>query len=174
MSQSNSIKKAAMHADMCKNTARKYLNAGKLPSEVTTPHLWRTRTDPFEESWPEIVEKLKLFPGLESKTLFEWICKQYPTMYSEGQLRTLQRRIKQWRAEYGEEKEVFFEQIHYPGDIGESDFTSMDTVGVTIGGVPYSGIFGNSGWIGGDSNLKCQERIYFRSPGPTGPTPNSS
>ena len=83
---------------------------------------WRTRQDPFEGHWKEIEALLDLDTSLEAKTIFDWLQRQYSGEFEDGQLRSLQRRVKQWRAEHGPEKEVFFDQIHYPGEICASDF----------------------------------------------------
>jgi hypothetical protein len=53
-------------------------------------------------------EKLEINPGLEAKTLFEDLQRRYPGRFADGQLRTLQRRVKAWRALEGPPKEVFF------------------------------------------------------------------
>jgi len=71
---------------MDEKTARKYLYAGKLPSELKTEHTWRTRTDPFEGHWEEVCEKLVDNPGLEGKTLFEDLQRRFPDTFSDGQL----------------------------------------------------------------------------------------
>jgi len=42
---------AAAKAGLHRNTARKYLKAGRLPSEMAVPRTWRTRKDPFAEHW---------------------------------------------------------------------------------------------------------------------------
>jgi hypothetical protein len=98
---------------------------------------WRTREDPFDEVWDQLQDKLEINPGLEAKTLFEWLQRLYPGRYSDGQLRTLQRRIKHWRGLSGPAKEIFFDQIHKPGELCESDFTHMSELGVTINGLPF-------------------------------------
>ena len=85
------------------------MKAGKLPSEMNKPHTWRTREDPFAEVWPKAEEKLKEIPELTAKELFEWLMGKYPGQFQEGQLRTFQRRVRQWRAQSGPPKEVFFE-----------------------------------------------------------------
>ena len=128
---------AAMKAGMDEKTARKYRRLGKLPSEIKQEHTWRTRKDPFEDVWGNIKSMLEINPGLEAKTLFEDLQRKNPGEFSDGQLRTLQRRIKHWRAVEGPSKEVFFSQIHKPGELGQSDFTHMDKLCVTIGGVPF-------------------------------------
>lgn len=128
---------AAAKAGMDEKTARKYLRSGKLPSDIKVEHTWSTREDPFADVWPEIKEKLETNPGLEAKTLFDYLQRIYPGTFSDGQLRTLQRRIKIWRAQEGPPKEVFFPQIHKPGELCQSDFTSANTLGVTISGQPF-------------------------------------
>ena len=100
---------------MDEKTARKYRNAGKPPSELAKLHTWRTRPDPFESVWPSVLPFLESNEGLQAKTLFEWLRREYPGRFHDGQLRTLQRRVKAWRALEGPAKEVMFEQIHEPG-----------------------------------------------------------
>jgi hypothetical protein len=129
---------AAVKSGMSENTARKYLRLGKLPSQSKQNRTWRTREDPFKDDWSAIKSKLEGNSGLEAKTLFEWLQREYPGRYSDGQLRTLQRRIKQWRALEGLAKEVFFDQRHKPGELCESDFTHMGKLGITICGIPFN------------------------------------
>jgi len=128
---------AAAKSGMDEKTARKYRRLRKLPSEVKAEHRWRTRKDPFEDVWEDIRSKLEVNPGLEAKTLFEDLQRRYPGRYADGQLRTLQRRVKVWRALEGPPKEVFFPQVHKPGKLCQSDFTTMDDLGVTIAGHPF-------------------------------------
>jgi len=125
---------AAMKAGMDEKTARKYTRSDKLPSEIKKEHTWRTRTDPFEEVWEELRRKLEINSGLEAKTLFEDLQRRYPGMFSDGQLRTLQRKARRWRALEGPAKEVFFDQEYHPGILCQSDFTRMKELGITIGG----------------------------------------
>ena len=123
---------AADKARMSERTARKYLKIGKLPSQLKKNHDWPTREDPFRQDWPIILEMLELNSGLEAKTVFEYLCRDLARDYQENQLRTLQRRFKNWRATQGPAKEVYFSQIHYPGDLAASDFTHMNDLGITI------------------------------------------
>jgi transposase InsO family protein len=132
-----SLASAAAKADIDEKTARKYRDLGKLPQEVKADHFWRTREDPFCDFWQGMVEKLLLNPGLEAKTLFEDLQRRYPGRFSDGQLRTLQRRIKIWKALYGLPKEVFFSQVHRPGELCESDFTHMNSLEITIQRLPF-------------------------------------
>lgn len=125
---------AAAKAGMDPKTARKYRDAGTLPSQCRSEHAWRTRPDPFEDVWEGIHDKIAVNPGLEAKTLFEDLQRRFPGKFADGQLRTLQRRIKRWRALEGPPKEVFFPQEHHPGVLCESDFCRMGSLGVTIQG----------------------------------------
>lgn len=136
--QGKGIGAASAMTGMCEKTAKKYLNAGKLPSELKVEHDWRTREDPFEDVWDELRKKLGNNPGLEAKTLFDDLKKRYPGKYQDGQIRTLQRRVKRWRAVEGPSREVFFPQEHHPGDIGASDFCHMNELAITIAGQPFA------------------------------------
>jgi hypothetical protein len=128
---------AAAKSGMTEKTARKYRDLQQLPSQVAAQHTWRTRQDPFEDDWPWVRAQLEINPGLEAKTLFESLQRDLPGKYQDGQLRTLQRRIKIWRATEGPAREVFFPQVHHPGVLCESDFTHMNDLGVMIAGVPF-------------------------------------
>ena len=63
------------------------------------PHTWRTRKDPFEAVWPELKQRLEERPEMTAKVLFKELQERYPDQYAEGQLRTLQRRVRAWRME---------------------------------------------------------------------------
>ena len=129
---------AAAKSGMDVKTARKYERLGQFPSEIRCEHTWRTRADPFVEVWPEVRTQLESNPGLEAKTIFEYLQRTYPGRYSNGQLRTLQRRIKTWRALEGPAKEVFFPQDYKPGELCQSDFTWMNKIGITISGQRFN------------------------------------
>lgn len=128
---------AALKADMNVKTARKYHKTKKLPSDMKVKHDWRTREDPFSEDWDWVKRQLELNDGLEIKTIFESLQRQNPEKYTENQLRTLQRKVKIWRIQGGCQKEVYFEQVHYPGELSQSDFTHMGKIGVTIRGQSF-------------------------------------
>ncbi len=132
--QEQTLAQAAAKARMCENTARKYLRSERFPSQSKPERSWRTRQDPFQEVWEQVRGMLELNPGLEAKTLFEWLQRHYPGQYADGQLRSFQRRMKRWRALEGPAKEVYFPQTHQPGQLGESDFTNMNELGITICG----------------------------------------
>lgn len=130
---------AAVKAGMDPKTARKYRRLGRMPSEVRIMDRdWLTRADAFAEVWPQIQEQLQLHPGLEAKTLFADLQRRFPGQFADGQLRTLQRRCREWRALEGPAKEVFFAQVHHPGRLCASDFTHCTELGVTISGMPFA------------------------------------
>ncbi|MBV8129675.1 MAG: IS21 family transposase [Planctomycetaceae bacterium] len=129
---------AAAKADVHRNTATKYLKAGRLPSEIAVPRTWRTRKDPFEEHWEaEILPRLVDAPELEALMLLELLIERHPGHYELAHLRTLQRRIREWRAQYGPPKEIFFAQEHRPGEAMQTDFTWATELGITIAGEPF-------------------------------------
>lgn len=137
MSKHGKVGRAALRAAMDRKTARKYVASGKLPSDGREVRSWRTRPDPFAEDWPEIADRLADAPELEALALFEDLLKRRPDRYHPGQVRTFQRRVKQWRAQEGPDKEVFFPQEHRPGEAGQTDFTDAGELGVTIGREPF-------------------------------------
>src|SRR6202521_4700671 len=129
--------RAALRVGMDAKSARKYRHADRLPSESLTPRTWRTREDPFQDVWPQLRDLLELNPGLQAKTLFEDLQRRFPGRFPDIQLRTLQRKIKAWRATEGPAKEVFFDQIHRPGQLAAADFTHMNDLHVTLAGEPF-------------------------------------
>lgn len=134
MSKHGHIGLASMRAGMDRKTGRKYVAAGLLPSEMVKERDWRTREDPFAEHWAEVEARLVETPALEAKTLFEVLVEKYPDRYEPGQLRTLQRRIKVWRAAHGPDKEVVLAQQHRPGEAAQTDFTWATELAITIAG----------------------------------------
>jgi len=131
------VGRAALRAGMHRNTARRYVVSGALPSESVSPRRWRTREDPFAEDWEQVAARLEAAPSLEAKALFEDLLRRQPGRYEPGQVRTFQRRVQQWRATEGPEREVFFAQAHRPGEALQTDFTWAPELGVTIGGEAF-------------------------------------
>ena len=137
MTKLGSLGKASMKSGMHRNTGRKYVNTDKFPSELRQARDWRTRADPFEADWGDIEKRLESAPELEARTLFEDLMRRRPDFYQEGQLRTFQRRVKDWRAHHGPDKEVFFPQEHRPGEALQTDFTWATELGVSIQGTAF-------------------------------------
>lgn len=138
------VGKAALRAGMDRKTARKYRDSGLLPSETKKPRAYRTRPNPFEKDWEYVKGLLKDAPELEGQTLFEHLTQVNPGRYVEGQLRTLQRHLRRWRAQEGPPKEVFFAQEHRPGEAIQTDFTSGNELEITIGGEPFDHLLCNA------------------------------
>lgn len=104
-------------------SARRLESAVTLPSQRPPRH-WRTRADPLAEVWAsEVVPMLEGAPSLMAVTVLEELQRRHPERFADAVLRTLQRRVSQWRAEHGDERELFFAQEHPPGRLGLSDFT---------------------------------------------------
>lgn len=99
---------------------------------------WRqTHPDRFAEVWTEVESMLETDPGLQSQTLMQWLIDEYPDRFDWGHLRTLQRRIRKWRALKGPDQDVKFPQRHIPGKQSQSDWTYCNELGVTIDGQPF-------------------------------------
>jgi hypothetical protein len=127
---------AAAAAGMSVRAARQW-QRGPLPSELKKPRNWRTRIDPFSEAWEKEVVPLLARDAagvLQATTVLDVLEERTPGRFGHGQLRTLQRRIRDWRALHGPVKEVFFEQQHVPGREAAVDFTHATDLGVTIAG----------------------------------------
>lgn len=133
-----SQEQAAVKANLkSRKTVAKYERLGQLPSELKKPRQYRTRADPFAEDWSEIEQMLETAPELEAKSVFEWLLEKEPDKYHEGQLRTLQRRVADWRA-LNQDKVAVLDQAHQPGAALQTDGTWLTELGVTIGGRPFN------------------------------------
>jgi transposase InsO family protein len=136
-SKGRTQEQAAVKANIkSRKTVAKYEQRGQLPSELKQPRRYRTRADPFAEDWLELEKMLHAAPELEAKILFEWLCEQRPGMYQEGQLRTLQRRIAEWRA-LNQSQVATLEQVHRPGEVLQTDGTWLSELQVTLAGEPF-------------------------------------
>ena len=127
---------AAAQAGMSVRAARKW-QRGEMPSEAKRERHWRTRVDPFAEAWAaDIVPLLERDERgvLEAVTLLDVLKERHPGKFSDGQARTLQRRLRDWRAEHGPERMVKFQQTHIPGREAAIDFTHASDLHVTIAG----------------------------------------
>jgi len=157
LAEGKTIATAAAAAGMSERSAYAW-KQGALPSDTKTARSWRTRTDPFDEVWDaELVPLLKADEHgvLEATTLIADLQKRHGNRYGLGQLRTLQRRVHEWRALHGPGKEVMFEQRHQAGREGAFDFTDCAELGVTIAGQVFEHLlfqfvlsFSKWRWIG--------------------------
>jgi len=127
---------AAARAGFSERSARNIEKRNFQPAD--SKRNWRTKPDPFAKVWEkELLPLLEREPGLQAKTLLEHIQDLHPDDFPDSMLRTLQRRVRQWRATAGPEKEVIFRQKHPPAWQGISDFTHADELKVTITGQPF-------------------------------------
>jgi len=109
-----SITMSAIKAGVSRNTARKYLRQADPSKQEKQPHDWRTRKDPLEVAWSAARGMLETAPELEAKALLEHLSERTAGGIDEKVLRTFQRRVRQWRLEHGNEKEVFFRRKRGP------------------------------------------------------------
>lgn len=131
---------AAAAAGMSERTARAW-KAGPVPSDTKTPRLWRTRTDPFADVWETDVLPLLRDDErgiLQATFVLELLRERHPERFDDSHLRTLQRRMSDWRALEGPDKEIYFPQEHIPGREGAFDFTCCNELAVTIGGQVFA------------------------------------
>jgi hypothetical protein len=131
---------AAAGAGMSVRSARRW-HKGPYPSQAHKPHGWRTRPDPFGAVFEsEVVPLLAADEKrlLEARTILGELERNHPGAFAAGQVRTLQRRIREWRALHGPAREVYFPQAHPPGREAAFDFTNCNDLGVRIGGEPFA------------------------------------
>ena len=133
--QTHSVAVAAAKAGFSASSGYRIVEDPTLPS-TREQERGRRRPDPLADIFDsEVVPLLKAAPGLRSIGIFEEMKRRYPDL-NPGIRRTLERRIRAWRAIYGAEQEVMFRQTHEPGALGLSDFTEMSDLGVSVAGVP--------------------------------------
>ena len=137
-------KLCAVRSGMSERTARKIdkgLHHTQKPSKARD---YKTRSSKIDKVWDNDLEPmLRQDPELQPMTLFLYMERTYldnngNPIYNDSVLRTLQRRVKKWHAINGKDKDIIIPQDHYPGVQGLSDFTHMNNLGVTIGGVPLN------------------------------------
>ena len=146
----------------------------------------RRRADPFVDVWEnEVLPMLQAAPGLRAIAVFEELCRRHPELGS-GTRRTLERRIRAWRAVNGPDREVIFRQEHPPGRMGLSDFTEVADLGITIAGevldcrlyhfrLPFSGFEHAHVVLGGESFVALAEGLHVKTrPTPTLPLQSPS
>jgi Mu transposase, C-terminal domain len=167
--QTDTVPIAAAKAGFGTATGYRIERDARLPSTRKLPR-GRRRPDPLADVWDtEIVPMLKAAPGLRSVAVFEEMLRRHPEL-GLGIRRTLERRIRGWRALHGAEREVIFRQVHEPGRLGLSDFTDMADLGITIAGVvldhrlyhfrlAYSGFEHGHVILGGESFVALAEGL---------------
>ena len=141
MNQGKTQEAAAKAAGMSVRSAQTW-KEGPLPSETERSRSWRTRPDPFADVWADKIEPMLVADTegvLQATTILAAINegRSEDDRFDEGQVRTLQRRIRDWRALQGPPKEVYFEQAHPPGREAAIDFTNCNELQVTVQGLPF-------------------------------------
>src|SRR5579862_3328870 len=125
---------AAAKSGFSRATGYRIEDDPRLPSQKKAPR-GRRRPDPLAEVWDgEIVPILKSAPGIRAIAVLEEIRRRHPEI-AAGIRRTLERRMRTWRALVGPDLDVIFRQEHEPGRLGLSDFTDTSVLGVTVAGV---------------------------------------
>lgn len=128
---------SAAKADISERTGRRLEKEG-FPEPIKRH--WDTRKDPLIDVWDsELLPLLELESTLTGLTLWEYLEEKYPDTYPHSILRTLQRRVKHFKATQGPDKVVMFRQSMPPGQQGLSDFTHPRTA-ITILGKPFEHI----------------------------------
>jgi hypothetical protein len=165
--QTNKPPVAAAKASFSTSTAYRSEKDPRLPSQKMMPRE-RRRPDPLADVFDaEVVPMLRAAPGLRAVAIFEEMARRHSEL-GAGIRRTLERRIRSWRAIHGEEQEVIFRQVHEPGRTGLSDFTDMGDAAITIARAPldhrlyhfrlaYSGFAHAHVVLGGESFVALAE-----------------
>lgn len=141
---------SAAKAGISRRTAQR-IESGTHRPKRGRPRDWKTRQDPLDGHWEtELLPMLEREPRLHPITLFETLQELYPGQYDD-KLRTVERRVKDWKAQHGKPKEVMFKIQHTPGVLGLSDFTHLKGVTVTVREQPFQHILYHyrlafSGW----------------------------
>ena len=86
LNQGKTLEISAARSGMDEKTARKYREQDKLPSEIKAGRIreWCTREDPFNELWDVVVPFLEVNGGIEAKTLFQYLQREYTGYFSDG------------------------------------------------------------------------------------------
>lgn len=135
--QTDTVPIAAAKAGFGTSTGYRIQTDPRLPSQKVGTRA-RRRPDPLLGIFAEeVIPMLEAAPGLRTVAVFEEVIRRHPEL-NPGIRRTLERRVRQWRAEHGAEREVIFRQVHEPGRLGLSDFTDVTGLGVTIAGEPLA------------------------------------
>lgn len=167
--RSDPVAAAAAKASLSPATGYRLARDPRLPS-LKKGVRGRRRPDPLGDLFEtEVVPLLQASPGLRPVAVFEEVLRRHPDL-GAGIRRTLERRIRSWRALHGAEQDVIFRQTHEPGRVGLSDFTDMAELGITLAGQPlehrlyhfrlaYSGFEHAHVVLGGESFVALAEGL---------------
>ena len=142
LNQGGSLRLAAMKAGMDRKTARKYRDLGQLPSETSTAHQGTQAAGSaratFGRDWRNCCS---VSLACRPRRWWSGCSGNTRARTGNGSGGRVERRVRQWKAEHGPAKEVFFSQVHEPGRLGSSDFTHMDEPGRDHSGAGRSRIW---------------------------------
>ena len=126
---------AAARAGFSERTAPRFDADPTPPSNRKTVH-GRTVSDPLEGYWEDdILPLLEKDGALQAVTLLRHLQGLHPLAFPDDRIRrTLERRVRRWRALNGPERDIIFRQASEPGRMAQSDFTHADELGVMIAG----------------------------------------
>ena len=125
---------AAAKAGFSRATSYRIEADPRLPSQKEAPR-GRRRPDPLADLWDaKVLPILKAAPGIRAIGVLGEMRRRHPEI-NPGIRRTLERRIRAWRALAGPEQDVIFRQEHEPGRLGLSDFTDTAKIGISIAGI---------------------------------------
>jgi transposase InsO family protein/plasmid stability protein len=167
--QTDALPVAAAKASISRASAFRFERDGRPPPHREAPR-GRRRPDPLSDIFEaEVVPMLTAAPNLRAVAIFQEMSRRHPDL-PEGTRRTLERRIRSWRALHGAEQEVIFRQVHEPGRMGLSDFTDMAELAVTVAGerldhrlyhfrLAYSGFEHAHVILGGESFVALAEGL---------------
>lgn len=136
--QSHSQRTSAARAGFSERSARRFDADPTPPSKRNIVH-GRTVADPLEGHWEnDLLPLLEKDSTLQAVTLLRHLQGLHPLIFPDDRIRrTLERRVRQWRALNGPERDIIFRQTPEPGYMAQSDFTHADELRVTIAGQPF-------------------------------------
>ena len=137
--QNHSQRTSAARAGFSERTARRFDADPTPPSKRKIIH-GRTVTDPLEGYWEnDLLPLLENDSALQAVTLLRHLQSEHPLTFPDDRIRrTLERRVRQWRALNGPERDIIFRQAPEPGHMAQSDFTRAEELGVMIAGQPFA------------------------------------
>ena len=169
--QTHSQRTAAARAGFSERTARRIDADPRLPSQRKIER-GRTVADPLTEVWErDLLPILEREPAVQAVTLLRHLQQLHAERFADDSVRrTLERRVRDWRALHGAAKDVIFRQSPEPGRMSLSDFTDAGSLGVTIAGEVfehrlYHFVLAYSGWehvgvvLGGESFTALAENL---------------
>ena len=133
--QKHSQRTSAARAGFSERTARRFDANPTLPTNRKIVH-GRTVADPLEGYWEgDILPLLERDSAVQAVTVLRHLQGLHPLAFPDDRIRrTLERRVRQWRALNGPERDIIFRQTPQPGYMARSDFTHAEELGVTIAG----------------------------------------